>query len=67
MDRSLRPYALIALAAVVVGVLENTLFGADSGGFRHQLSVFFFFLAVAGILALVVLAILALVRRTRTS
>ncbi len=67
MNRPIRPYALIALAAVVIGVLENLLFGADHGGLKHQLSVGFFFLAVAGVLALVALAAVVLVRRIRSS
>jgi hypothetical protein len=65
--RSLRTYALLALVAVVVGVLENVLFGADAPGTRQQVSVGFFFLAVAGIAGLVVVGIFAAVRRVRAS
>ena len=64
---SLRPLALVAAALVVIGILENAFFGADSGGAKHHISVGFFFLAVLGIVALVVLGILALVRRIRTT
>ncbi len=66
MNRPLRPYVLIAVAAVVIGILENAFFGADHGGVKHHVSVGFFFLAVAGILALVALAVVALVRRVRS-
>ncbi len=66
MNRPLRPYVLIAVAAVVIGILENAFFGADHGGLKHHVSVGFFFLAVAGILALVALAVVALVRRVRS-
>lgn len=67
MNRPLRPYVLIAICAVVIGILENVFFGADHGGLKHNVSVAFFFLTVAGVLALVALAIVALVRRIRSS
>ena len=66
MNRPLRPYVLIALAAVVIGILENVFFGADHGGLKHHVSVGFFFLAVAGVLTVIALAILGLVRRVRS-
>ncbi|WP_375478623.1 hypothetical protein [uncultured Jatrophihabitans sp.] len=65
MDRSIRPYALLALAAVVIGILENVFFGADHGGAKHDVSVAFFLLAVVGGVALVALGVLALARRVR--
>ncbi|WP_375503805.1 hypothetical protein [uncultured Jatrophihabitans sp.] len=67
MNRSLRTYALLALAAVVVGGLENAFFGADHGGAKHHISVGFFFLAVAGLLGLVAVGVAYLVRRVQTS
>ncbi len=67
MKRPLRPYALIALATVVVGTLENVFFGEDEGGLKHQISLGFFFLTVAGVLALIALVVVALVRRFRSS
>ena len=64
---ALRPYALIALAAVVLGIVENSLFGSDKAGTTaHDVSVGFFFLAVVGIVALVALGVVALIRRTGT-
>ena len=63
MHRSLRPYVLAAVAAVVIGVLQNLFFGSDAPGTQHQVSVAFFFLAVEGVLALVALTVVALVRR----
>lgn len=67
MKRPLRPYALSAVAAVIIGILENVLFGADHGEPKHDISVGFFFLLVAGVLTLVALAIVALVRRLNSS
>jgi hypothetical protein len=67
MNRPLRPYVLIALAAIVIGILENAFFGADHGGLKHHVSVGFFFLTVAGVLALIALGVVALVRRVRSS
>jgi hypothetical protein len=64
---SLRPYVLLAAAAVVIGILENVFFGADSGGAKHDISVGFFLLAVLGLVALVVLGVVAVVRRARTT
>jgi uncharacterized membrane protein len=64
---SLRPLALVATALVVVGILENLFFGADSGGAKHYISVGFFFLTLLGIVALVALGIVAVVRRVRTT
>ncbi len=67
MKRPLFPYTLTAVAAVIIGILENVFFGADEGGLKHQLSVGFFFLTVAGVLVLIALAVVALVRRIRAS
>ena len=67
MNRPLRTYAYLAAAVLVVGILENALFGADSGGARHHISVAFFFASVLALVALVVLAVVGLVRRSRTA
>lgn len=67
MKRPLRPYAVIALAAVLVGILENVFFGVDHGGLKHHISVGFFFLAVAGVLTLLALTVVALARRHHSS
>lgn len=67
MKRPLLPLFLIALAVVIIGILENVFFGDDHGGLKHQISVGFFLLTVAGVLALVALAVLALTRRVRAS
>ena len=67
MTRSLRPYALLALVAVVLGVVENTVFGSDGAGTRHTVSVAFFFLAVVGVVALLVVGGVAVARRVRAS
>ena len=64
---SLRPYAIGAAALVVIGILENAFFGADSGGAKHDISVGFFFLSVLGLVALVVIGVLAVVRRVRST
>lgn len=63
---NLRPYAFIALAAAVLGIAENVLFGSDTTGtLRQQVSVGFFFLAVVGVVAMIALGALALTRRLR--
>lgn len=67
MTRSLRPYALLALAAVVLGVLENALFGSDGSSTQHAVSVAFFFLAVIGAVALLVVGGVAAVRQVRSA
>ena len=67
MNRPLTPYALGALAAVVVGVLENLLFGSDSPGTRQTVSVGFFFLFVVGAVALLAVGVVAVVRRVCAS
>jgi len=51
----------------LIGILENVFFGADQGGLKQHISVGFFFLTVAGVLALVALAVVALVRRLHSS
>jgi hypothetical protein len=63
---SLRPYALLALAIVIVGIAENAFFGADHGGVRHDISVGFFLLTVVAVVALVGLGAVALTRRIRS-
>lgn len=65
MPQSLRPYVLIALAAAIIGSLENAFFGADKGGAKHYISVGFFFLIVAAVVALIGLGALALTRHLR--
>jgi hypothetical protein len=67
MNRPLRPYLLIAIAAIVIGILENVFFGADHGGLKHHVSVGFFFLTVAGVLGVVAVGVVALTRRVRSS
>jgi uncharacterized membrane protein len=67
MNRPLRTYAYVAAAVLVIGILENAFFGADSGGARHYISVGFFFATVLALVALVVLAVIGLVRRSRTA
>ena len=67
MNRPLRTYAYLAAAVLVVGILENALFGADFGGARHHISVAFFFASVLALVALVALAVVGLVRRSRTA
>ena len=62
---NLRPYALIALAAAVIGIAENALFGADKGGLRHHLSVVFFLLTVVAVVALIAIGAVAVARRLR--
>lgn len=64
---SLRLLALVGAAALVVGFLENTFFGADSGGAKHYVSVGFFFLALLGLAMLAVAGIAAVVRRIRSA
>ena len=63
---NLRLYALIALAAAVIGIGENALFGSDrTGTLKHAVSVGFFLLAVVAVLALITLGVIALSRRMR--
>ena len=62
---SLRPYVLLALAAAILGVAENALFGSDNPVLRHSISVGFFFLTVVAVVALLGLGAVALVRRLR--
>lgn len=62
---SLRPYVLLALAAAILGVAENALFGSDNPGLRHSISVGFFFLTVVAVVAVLGLGAVALVRRLR--
>ena len=63
---NLRPYAIIAFIAAVLGVAENALFGADKGGLRHHVSVGFFLLTVVAVVALIVIGAVALGRRLRS-
>jgi hypothetical protein len=65
--RPLRTYAVLAAVVLVVGALENALFGRDTPGTAHDVSILFFFAAVLALAVLVVLAVLALVRRLRTA
>jgi uncharacterized membrane protein len=67
VNRPLRTYAAVAAAILVLGILENAFFGADSGGAKHQISVAFFFASVLALVALVALAVVGLVRRSRTA
>lgn len=67
MKRSLRPAALIAMATVIIGILENVFFGADHGGAKHAISVGFFLLTLVGAATLLVIGVLALARRVLES
>jgi hypothetical protein len=67
MNRTLRPYAMIAVAAIIVGIIENALFGSDKAGTKHDISVAFFFLTVLSALALITIVALSLVGRARSS
>ncbi len=62
MRRSLRPYTLASLAALLVGMFENILFGRDTPGTAHDVSIAFFFVFVAGLLGLCACGTAALVR-----
>lgn len=65
MHRPLRPFALASTAAVLIGIIENVFFGRDTPGTAHNISVGFFFLIVAGVVALLVTGAVALTRRVR--
>jgi hypothetical protein len=65
MHRSLRPYTIGALAAVLVGMFENILFGRDTPGTAHDISILFFFVFAAGLLGLIACGVTALTRRVR--
>ena len=65
--RPLRLYAALAAAVLLVGVLENALFGRDNPGTAHDVSIGFFLASVLALAVLVALAVLALVRRVRTT
>ena len=65
MQRPLRPYALAALAVVIASVAENVLFGRDTPGTAHDVSIAFFLLFLAGLLALAVIGVVAAARRVR--
>jgi hypothetical protein len=64
-QRSVRPYVFAALAAVVLGVTENVLFGRDTPGTAHDVSTAFFLLFLAGVLALAATGIVAVSRSVR--
>ena len=61
----LRLAAALAAVVLVLCVLENALFGKDSPGTAHDISVAFFFLAVLSLVALVVIGAAGLFRRQR--
>ncbi|MDQ6727291.1 MAG: hypothetical protein M3066_14155 [Actinomycetota bacterium] len=65
MTRSLRPFILTAVAAVLVGMFENILFGRDTPGTAHDVSILFFFLFAAGVCGLLTTGVTALIRRVR--
>lgn len=67
MNQPLRPYALVALAAMIVGLLENVFFGADHGGIKHDIAVGFFLLLIIGAVALIAIGVVAITRRVRSS
>jgi hypothetical protein len=67
MNSPTRRAALVAVAVVIVGIAENVLFGQDTPGTRHDISVVFFLAALAGLLALAVIGALALTRRRRNA
>ena len=67
MQRPLRPFALGGLALVVAGVSENVLFGRDTPGTAHDVSILFFFLFVAGLITLLIAGMIAITRRVRRS
>lgn len=59
----LRSAALAAGVVLVLCVLENSLFGQDSPGTAHDVSVAFFLLAVLALVTLVGIGVAGLVRR----
>jgi hypothetical protein len=65
--RPLRTYAYIAVAVLLAGILENALFGKDHPGTAHDIGVVFFLASVLALVALLVLGVVALLRRARTS
>ena len=62
MKFSLRSALAVAVVLVVIGVLENALWGKDHPGTAHDISVAFFLVAVIGLAAIVVIGLTALVR-----
>ncbi len=58
------PIAVCA-AVIVVWILENTAFGQDSPGTRHDVSVVFFLAGVIAAVTLLVLLAVVLARRVR--
>ena len=65
MPRTLRPYALTALAVVVISVAENVFFGRDTPGTAHDVSIIFFFLFLAGLVVLLATGGVAVARKLR--
>jgi hypothetical protein len=61
----LRTAAVVAAVVLVLGVLENSLFGKDNPGTAHDVSIAFFLLAVVALIALVGIGVAGLVRRQR--
>lgn len=55
----------IALAVLVVGVLENVLFGSDAPGTAHDISIAFFLAQLIAAVALLVMLVLAVAGRMR--
>lgn len=62
----LRFAAVAAAVVLVLCVLENSLFGKDTPGTAHDVSVAAFLLAVISLIALVGIGIAGLVRRRTT-
>lgn len=65
MQRTLRPFAVTGLALALIGMAENILFGRDTPGTAHDLSIVFFFVFLAGVVTLIGTGIVALVRAIR--
>jgi hypothetical protein len=63
---NLRTAASLAAVVLVIGVLENALFGKDNPGTAHDVSIAFFLLAVLALVALVGIGVAGLVRRRAT-
>ena len=61
----LRTAAAVAAVVLVLGILENSLFGRDTPGTAHDVSIAFFLIAVIALVALVATGIAGLVRRQR--
>jgi hypothetical protein len=62
----LRTAAAVAAVVLVIGVLENALFGKDDPGTAHDVSVAFFLLSVLALVALVGIGVTGLLRRRAT-